>query len=235
MRVTTLYIININPHDNEAIAGAAALFDRNRQKNPSTRIVQVEVDAILMGLDDDIKPKYIQGDATPPRDENVGAYIVGHGTSDGILGCDGGRIGKIFKLLGIPKVRKLCLLACAVAADRSQDGGSAAVQKRAIEEICQDLQGEGYTPMIAGWDDFVTVCAAGNASQFTKTELEQVKTGQSVSPKSQATNYGRKVATKGKVLVQPKYRSHKFTCQWVLNSVQQIPLGPAVGGWSDKI
>ena len=233
MRVNTLYIININPDDNEAIAGAAALFERNRQKNPSTRIVQVEVDAILMGLDD-IKPKYIQGDATPPSDENVGAYIVGHGTSDGILGCDGERIGKILKLLGIPKLRKLCLLACAVAADRGQDGGAAAVQKRAIEEICEDLKGQGYTPMIAGWDDFVTVCAAGNESQFTKAELEQLKTGQSISPKSKPENFGKKVATKGKLLVQQKYRSHKFTCQWVHNSVKQIPLGPAVGGWSDK-
>lgn len=232
MLVTTLFIININPDDDEAKLGSAALVERNRSKG--CRIVQVEVEVLFMGFKDSkVVPNYVVGDATPPKDDNVGVYIVGHGTSDGILGCDGDRLADVFKLLKIPKVRKMCLLACAIAAEKEDTGGKAAKQKRAIEEICEDLGKAGFDPKIAGWDDFVTVCAAGNTSQFTKDE-DQV-----TSPKSNPSNVGKKVMTKGKLLkadLSPKtYKKHKFTCQWIKNAATPIPIGPGVSGWSDKV
>jgi hypothetical protein len=142
VKVNTLFILNIQPSEEETVAGSQALYERNRSK--PCRTVVVEVDALLMGLQQtQPPPKYIQGTKDPPNDDNVGVYVVAHGTGNGIWGCDGERLAEIFTLLRIKKVTKLCILSCAIAEDKpgsSQSGGQASSQKRAIEEMCEELE-----------------------------------------------------------------------------------------------
>jgi hypothetical protein len=136
----------------------------------ATWLIQVKNDKTLLETDDvSAACKVVMGGELPvdmSNQANVGVYLVFHGSSaypflfgrsqimnkatdDIAKDKQGGGLIRILEALGITRIRKLCLVACKQAPERSKDTDTSFLS--AVAKAFEKWPKENK-PMIAGWD-----------------------------------------------------------------------------------
>ncbi len=90
--------------------------------------------------------------------DDVGIYIVSHGSGNNVGGLCAADLAALILELGFRAVRKICLVACNVGNSlkaTAEDDIQTGINQSYIGSLCQALH--PLTPMVAGYAGFVTV------------------------------------------------------------------------------
>ncbi len=238
MQVKKLFIIGIlcNGEDKDEIMGSAkALWNKYAAVGDKALI---HVDASQMdrrGAFDERKIRaeivHSQGSVSDADGEqNVGVYLVGHGydiAPAGVGNFNAQALADLIHWFEPQAIRKLCMVVCSAGRPEDRLEGNPSL----LQKFCAALAGHKLTPMIAGWERFVTVCRPGlggtirktNSSYYTEEEL--------------APMYGKKIASRdsNRKIVRPGGKPNE-----TLMAMKQVYVWrgevatPANDGWSDK-
>lgn len=241
MKVNTLLIFYVprSDKDTEVKIGASALFYRNRalQKAKSIRLIEYR---LVTGEGPRPARKFVELDHAEDNTityPGVGIYLIGHARAGGratisnqspknivdaiIKYCDAQNIIR-------SEIRKVALLACGGAAGIENSKVYKLAQEHAqaglLINVCVAFASCGVTPMIAGWDDFVSICTPGGDTQGSNIVYA-------------TTNDGRKTITgiNGNP-VEKKDREHKkFVQAKLLNGDEVTVVAKVNNEWTDKV
>jgi hypothetical protein len=162
--------------------------------------------------------------------KDVGVYVVAHGGGGMVAMLTGDQWALFIKELGFKNIRKLCIVSCNSAST------SAKVQTCFIEKLCEALC--PLTPMVAGWDGFVTVAEPGmpgpihnslnannprTAEYYSESESNQIKFN--------AQKLAKKKVIAPIATASPQLKDKlKVVYQWRDGNLVTVPLTE----WSDK-
>jgi hypothetical protein len=161
MIVKKLFIVSIladnwtSNDDTEIFPGGRALFNKYRGSMSNDNIALFEFDLRVSQPATPAKPVRGAADAAV-LEENAGVYVLGHGTSGPpptLGGLEAPAVAAILKNnVGLKAIRKLVLMSCTLAKTPDPNGIGPSVF---ISRLCESLK--PLTPMIAGWDNYVSV------------------------------------------------------------------------------
>jgi hypothetical protein len=98
-------------------------------------------------------------------------------------------VAGFLKQRGITEIRKVCLVACHLGAAAENNAGN----KTFLERFAEELDGHGYRPKIAGWEDWVSIIHAESsipASRSLHVGTQDPSTTEWTYQKVEKTGYG---------------------------------------------
>lgn len=254
MKVETLYIIQValpdgqdesRFGDSEGASGAEALMQRCLQKSRAKTIHLIRYAPYTYNfinkvvnpsnpVNDEGKSLQRKTQETTKSDGvGVGVYVIGHGNVEGLRGIKADSLPGMFERLGVPPIRKLCLVSCNVAREGTQSFTlpNSNTAKNYLAACCAWLGANGHPDIkVAGWDCFVTVAFPRAGSSLVG---EKMKKAMKDGSKTREGLVGAKVSSMNgkKVRVDDDVRAaHKKYYCWT----QQDGLTTlAANEWSD--
>jgi hypothetical protein len=174
MRVKRLFVIAVFSDDEnseEIIGNAKELWFKYSAHASSGRLFHVHVDCKsvdrMITLDKSkltISMKAEIGDVST-SESDTGIYIVAHGYDLTISACKLApeAMAELIPHLAISQIRKACLIICRSDSNqRTRDDVKAVYGNLTfLTAFCVKLEDYKLTPMIAGWERFITICRPG--------------------------------------------------------------------------
>jgi hypothetical protein len=244
MQVSRLYILKLYPAEGstgvgagagaiaEITGGAQGLYSKyvlTRKLGNAGTLIGVEVDF----KKNEVTSTTVEHGSEPNADdgaEKVGVYVFGHGHFSTCGGLEASGLASLIgSRINLKRVDKLCLVSCGLADEN--------LGVPYIASLCIELAKFNLFPLVAGWDDFITIAYAG-MNQFyphdskKKIDITNDMVGKKIlrgkqgwlNSKNVLANH-QSTATKRDQLITQKH-------------VWQFKGGVAVkvaAGWSDKV
>lgn len=256
MRVKRLFVIAVFSNDEnfaEIIGNAKELWRKYSAHASSGQLFHVYVDSAsverMATLDESKLKTSIEdgkGDVST-SESDTGIYIVAHGYDLTISACKLAPVAmaQLIPHLKISKIRKACLIICRSASNQRTPEEAKHIYGNLpfLQAFCVALGDQGITPMIAGWERFITICRPGMEEHDKPVTGEDGKAP--FPPEELEKLYGKKISKNpsGNVfprLVRPPIGEGKNVIHKKLHEmkhVYQYRDGGAVvvtEGWTDK-
>jgi hypothetical protein len=203
----------------EAERGAAALRDRLLREQKATFVHTIQVPMGAQSVAQLPPVEVRQAPVVPTHGERgTAAYVIAHhgpgpfAEGLGQIPADtfAGLIADYMKANQLPPLRKVAVLAC-TGGRSHKDMIDQTESEPLIRQLCVQLREHGQYPMVAGWDQFISVCYGQNPQALQSTAVMD------------AQNAGRKFFKKGSYdkgdqtahVVSKAYRAkHKRVLRW---------------------